>query len=332
MESPLASTSSFAVWLLSFVGEELPLSVEKQALVVSLLGLYVLFSLLLLALLLLFGMSCGEIFACFSCPSCCRGGDVETFVVLDEKTDIDHMAFRALAKAELVDGTPRLHTARGGPNGRGARFEPIGGVDDGFYAPSATPQGFYPSAADPSVYMPGSEARAPLSGRGLPMPHRPAPLAVHQHQRTAELQNRFGSEYSSVPSAADSSKPPYTPMHTDTLVEMHKSGRTPQSQRSASKFGAGGHGVEAMAPDDPRRQIMPATAAPSATGSPPSRFAARTGTPSPGPPGTPVGGRPLTPGGARPGTPSSRPNSARSTCWQDTIGWRDKDSPAWYGV
>jgi hypothetical protein len=325
MASPLESTNSFAAWLLSLVGEELPLSVEKQSLVVSLLGLYVLFSLLLLALMLLFGVSCGEFFACFSCPSCCRGGDVETFVVLDEKTDIDHMAFRALAKAELVDGTPRLHTARGGANGYGARFEPIGGVE-AFYTPSGAAQAHCPCAGDPSVYMTGAQARMPLSGRGLPMPH-PTALAAPHHQRTADMQNRFGSEYSSVPATADSSKPPYTPMHTDTLNEMHKSGRTPQSQRSVSKFGAAGHGMEGNAPDDPRRQIMPATAAPSATGSPPSRFAARA-SPSP----APSSSRPGTPGGARPGTPSSRPNSARSSCWQDTVGWRDKDSPAWYGV
>ena len=298
MASPLESTNSFAAWLLSLVGEELPLSVEKQSLVVSLLGLYVLFSLLLLALMLLFGVSCGEFFACFSCPSCCRGGDVETFVVLDEKTDIDHMAFRALAKAELVDGTPRLHTARGGANGYGARFEPIGGVE-AFYTPSGAAQAHCPCAGDPSVYMTGAQARMPLSGRGLPMPH-PTALAAPHHQRTADMQNRFGSEYSSVPATADSSKPPYTPMHTDTLNEMHKSGRTPQSQRSVSKFGAAGHGMEGNAPDDPRRQIMPATAAPSATGSPPSRFAARA-SPSP----APSSSRPGTPGGARPGTPSS---------------------------
>lgn len=311
----------FAVWLLSLVGEELPLSVEKQSLLVSLLGVYAIFSFLIILLLLLFGVSCGEFCSCFACCppfwSCCQS-DIESFVILDEKTDIDHLAFKALAKAELVDGTPRLHAGAG----RRAAGNPLGG--SGWTGDYGTPRrdgrdssGFFsPSPADPNVFVDAPAARSPLSGRQLPNAQVTVPV-VPSHLRTADMQNRYGLENNCL--REGSSHPPYTPMHSDQLVEMQKqeakSGRTPQSHRANGKASPG---FESTGPDDPRRQIMPQS-----TGSPPSRFAPRSRSPDVA---SVKGER------SRPGTPSSRTGSARSTSWEDTIGWRDKDSPAWYGV
>ena len=52
----------FAAWLLSLVGAELPLSVEQQTLLVSLLGVFALFTMLLLLLLFFYGLG-----------ACCEG-------------------------------------------------------------------------------------------------------------------------------------------------------------------------------------------------------------------------------------------------------------------
>ena len=184
----------FAVWLLSLVGEELPLSVEKQSLLVSLLGVYAIFSFLIILLLLLFGVSCGEFCSCFACCppfwSCCQS-DIESFVILDEKTDIDHLAFKALAKAELVDGTPRLHAGAG----RRAAGNPLGG--SGWTGDYGTPRrdgrdssGFSHSPADPNVFADVPAARSPLSGRQLPNAQLFVPV-VPSHLRTADMQNRY---------------------------------------------------------------------------------------------------------------------------------------------
>lgn len=97
----------FAAWILSVAGVELPLSLEQQSLLISLLGVYVLFSALLIMMLLLYGLG-----ACWEGSPCCRarGAGPDGFLVLDEKTDMEAAAFQALAKAELIDGTPRLAT------------------------------------------------------------------------------------------------------------------------------------------------------------------------------------------------------------------------------
>ena len=112
MSGALGTTEPFAAALLGLVGAQLPLSIEQQAMLVSLLGIYVVFSGLLLLLLTLYGIGscCEGIFACCSVFSCCcrRTDGIDEFVVLDEKTDIDAVAFNTLARAELVDGTPPL--------------------------------------------------------------------------------------------------------------------------------------------------------------------------------------------------------------------------------
>lgn len=104
----MPAVDPFAGWLLSLVGLSLPLPIETQAMLVSVLGLYVLFSLLLVLLLLLYGVGA----CCEGCFGCCqpRMESANGFLVLDEKTDMEAVAFQALAKAELIDGTPRLRT------------------------------------------------------------------------------------------------------------------------------------------------------------------------------------------------------------------------------
>ena len=74
-----SSEDRFADFLLSLVGEELPLSTEKQALIVSLLGVYVLFTVLLVLLLSLLGLgSCSDLF-CWEWPAICRRSHARLF-------------------------------------------------------------------------------------------------------------------------------------------------------------------------------------------------------------------------------------------------------------
>lgn len=318
-----SSEDRFADFLLSLVGEELPLSTEKQALIVSLLGVYVLFTVLLVLLLSLLGLgSCSDLF-CWEWPAICRRSHVDTFVILDEKTDVDAIAYQALVRAEMADGTPRLQQLSGGyyeseqPLGGRSRTPPS--ARNAFATPSRAAQPAPPPPAGAFVHAPA--ARQPLSGRGLPQPV-PGPLCKMSN---STVPGRFGEVGITSPDFG----PPYTAAHVDQFHELQKSdARTRSSPAKASNAG-----VEQSPAADPRRghcaprsaQVVdssPAVASPAAAGASTARvnsFAAR-GSTSPGPLSS------------RPATARSSPGSARSSDWRDSVGWRDKDSPAWYGV
>ena len=159
----------FAAWLLSLVGAELPLSVEQQTLLVSLLGVFALFTMLLLLLLFFYGLG-----ACCEGMVCLRSHTVasEGFLVLDEKTDVEVAAFQALAKAELVDGTPRI----------GAY--PVGRPAYGYELPQSA-LGVVPASyrayehAPPAPHSPATHAGgSPYRGEPMPMGSLPPRLNV----------------------------------------------------------------------------------------------------------------------------------------------------------
>jgi len=294
-----ASIDPFAAWVVSAVGVELPLSVEQQALLVAVLGIYVLFSLLLLLLLFLYGVgTCWE----STIGRCCRSasGDGMEFLVLDEKTDLEKASFKALAKAELIDGTPRLSSSpmydyygSGSPQ---SYFDgsPSQGTLAGFATPGQAASGR--SARGP--FEPAPATRSALTGRSLPDPQAPACVPTGAPSVTTRFVD---------PAGVPSPKPPYGAVHADCFYDM---------QRSEGRFAARAS-TRSSAPSTPPLDV-PAVAPQARAGSP---FAAQT---------SGCGG---CCGSARAASPvlSSRRGTPRT---REVVGdnrW-DKDSPAWYGV
>ena len=170
----------FAAWCLSLLKLSLPLSIEQQTVLVSLVGVCAIFALLLLLLMLLFGFgSCCE-------PMCCAPRvEGDGFVVLDEKTDVEAATFRALAKAELVDGTPRFGTSPSQtmyleqpPTRRAA-------------APAATPAtpavGFAPAAARSNSRAEKEQPSGRSPHKGTPLPEISPAAHAHVFLRCDEL-------------------------------------------------------------------------------------------------------------------------------------------------
>ena len=99
----------FSNWLLSMVGWELPMSEDQQALVVSLLGAYVLFTAVVAVLIMLVGVgnACDDIFAllrgeCCLCWARFRGSSKGTWVLLDEETDVMAAAVAAAGGGDTI--------------------------------------------------------------------------------------------------------------------------------------------------------------------------------------------------------------------------------------
>ena len=89
----------FSNWLVSSVSWELPLTESQQALVVSLLGAYVVFTAVCVVLLLLVGVgsACEDVFAllrgeCCLCWARFRNSSPGTWVLIDEDTDVQAVA------------------------------------------------------------------------------------------------------------------------------------------------------------------------------------------------------------------------------------------------
>lgn len=313
-----SAVDPFAAWVLSISGVELPLSVEHQALLVEVLGVYVLFSLLLLLLLFLYGLG-----ACWegSCARCClpHSGDSVGFLILDEKTDLEQAAFKALAKAELIDGTPRLTTPNrvvydyaelSQPHFDGSPTQPT---------PVMVQSGAFGSPASArrarGPFEPASAARSSLNGKTLPEPQGPACVPTG----APSVSTRFAD-----PAGVPSANAPYSAMHSDCFHEMQKS-----SGRSYSSSGRSPPAVAPAAVTPPRLEVPAAApAAPAPGGSTPGRKPPRAGSPFAPPSGS---------GSARAGSPamgqlSSRRGTPRQREAAGAGGMRDKDSPSWYGV
>lgn len=102
---------AFASWLLSFVAWELPLRQDQQAILVSIVGLYVLMSIILFVLVALVGVTaaCDDIFAlirgeCCLCWARFHGSKPGTFVLIDDHIDIEAAA---IAAEQIGRATPR---------------------------------------------------------------------------------------------------------------------------------------------------------------------------------------------------------------------------------
>ena len=242
----------FANYLLSLVGLELPLTVEQQAFTVSIVGMYALVTVLFFALTILSGCN-----MCFECTvRCCKGDEDElTFVVLDEKMDIERAEIQALARAEATDGKPRLHRfLNGGGSGGSGTATPTGGschftpIADKAFAPTAAASADTPAAVD-----------TPAARKGVPAPKVQLPGA--------------GGSQSSSPSAAAATPAGASTARVDASPPCYSSRASPLSSRSPS------HSADVAF----------------------AQFKLRAG--------------------QTPREPD-----------YDAFGWRDKDSPAWYGV
>ena len=191
----------FASFLLSLVGLRFPLTESQQAFVVSMLGIYIVCTILLLLLMLLSGVT-----SCCDCAvRCCKGDedDLTTFVVLDEKTDIDHARFQALARAEAVDGTPRLHLLRGADSSsssNGTQAAPTGGT--GIDRTPSPIDG--PAQADTPAFGKGIRISANQAQVGPPTPSTPQTAGGAASARApaspACLSSRVSAPLSSRPS------------------------------------------------------------------------------------------------------------------------------------
>ena len=253
--SSSATVDPFASSVASLLGLSFPLSLEAQSLLLSLLGVYVLFTILLAVLLVLYGMG-----ACFEGSTLCcfpqSGGT--GFTVLDEKTDMEAAAFQALAKAELVDDAaigmlpppeetvlPLRQSAVSAAAGqRHSRAPSSPSADDGTldavvaFAPAASPgrspphqPGLLPGGG---YFEAAPTARSLLNGKSLPMPKStPTSAADADYTGNTTVTTRFADAANSVPSAL----PPYNAMHSDTYHEMAKA-----EARAAARFGASGCG------------------------------------------------------------------------------------------
>ena len=342
--SSSATVDPFASSVASLLGLSFPLSLEAQSLLLSLLGVYVLFTILLAVLLVLYGMG-----ACFEGSTLCcfpqSGGT--GFTVLDEKTDMEAAAFQALAKAELVDGTPRIGmlpppeetvlplrqstvSAAADPAAQpqtpSSPNLPTTARSDAVvaFAPAASPgrspphqPGLLPGGG---YFEAAPTARSLLNGKSLPMPKStPTSAADADYTGNTTVTTRFADAANSVPSAL----PPYNAMHSDTYHEMAKA-----EARAAARFGASGCGSNYYTPTPPRL-LVPAPSASCGSARSGASTGRRTGRSS----REDAGGGDRTARRIASGFDqlSSRSRSGEAYVGRDS-GWRDKESPSWYGV
>jgi hypothetical protein len=306
-----ADADPFASFLLSLVGWEFPLSLEQQASVVSMVGLLAFFTILLMVLLLLLhlGGSGETLFTCFPYSQ-----DVKSFVILDEKTDM--MDEATLARAELIDGTPRLQILEEARQSACSQaFCPISPLQA--RPTSAEPRKFVSEGAGGAnsacaapaptgAFVQSPTARASLNGTDLPAPRSPGMCPLPRQVPT--VSGRFGTKQAAAPDPG----PPFTAMHADPYSSLQK-----QENRQQGVPG----GSEVLSPATPPRVAMlPELASPDRGGS--SFMAQRSGRAD-------YSARSAF---EQHSARSGRSPTPRETDPTDSIGWRNKDSPGWYGL
>jgi len=352
-------TDPFTEWLLSVVGWKLPLSVQQQEFVVSVIGVYIIVSMALLLLLLLVGCgaACDDVLSllrgeCCLCWARFRGTKKGTFVLIDDHTDVQAAA---LAAAELADGTVR-HTALTARAMRDEEEPPDPSIDfmsleehearmkakrsdgsDGYEEAwdGGGGQGSIGGAGDGASPVHSHASLTVLGGRTLPQPPPTGVPGVTTGigsiggtggALSPSIENRFaGGPPAIVPAPAPGNRDFF---HESSRQAQGGSGLA-QLQMDAIEEGGPSlnapRGSRGLAPNQRLQLAPPAT--PEGTGgkSGSGAFTCRAGGATPGRPQLSERASTARPNLVVPGGPPPTPHDQR-------VGWQNRDSLAWYGV